>query len=197
MKWFKAFLTGTFILFMLIKIAVAQEKNYSLSDYLATINGTSNIKDWNEKVEKITGWGSVAQHVDKSYILQSFKMIMQVKSMKSDQGAIFDSRTYKTLKAEKFPEITFLLTEPVTNIPCNTVGYTVNAKGCLTIAGVTRYLTLPIKISLEGDKKIMVDGAQQVKMTDYGIEPPKALFGLLTTGNVITISFKTVFLANN
>jgi hypothetical protein len=38
---------------------------------------------------------------------------------------------------------------------------------------------------------------QHVKMTDYDIIPPSALFGLLKTGDVITINFKTTFLADN
>ena len=36
-------------------------------------------------------------------------------------------------------------------------------------------------------------GAQQVKMTDYGVDPPTALFGVLKTGDAITISFNTTF----
>ena len=32
-----------------------------------------------------------------------------------------------------------------------------------------------------------------MKMTDYGIEPPKALLGTIKTGDDIKIIFKTVF----
>jgi polyisoprenoid-binding protein YceI len=174
--------------------SLSAQSNYSLCSYLATINGTSNIETWSEKIREISGNGYIKQNIDKSFTLRSFKIIMQVNSIKSDQGAILENRTYKALKADKFPVITFVLTEPVDNIPYVSTPYSVTGKGCLTIAGVSRDITMPCKITFSGEKKITVDGEQQVKMTDYNIDPPTIFFGMIKTGNIITISFKTTFL---
>jgi polyisoprenoid-binding protein YceI len=170
------------------------QSNYSLCSYLATINGTSNIQPWSEKVREISGNGYIKQNIDKSFTLRSFKIIMQVNSIKSDQGSILDSRTYKALKADKFPVITFSLTEPIDNIPYVLTPYSVTGKGCLTIAGVSKDITMPCKITFSGEKKITIDGEQLVKMTDYNIDPPTVFFGMIKTSNIITISFKTTFL---
>ena len=177
-----------------VAFSLRAQSNYSLCSYLATINGTSNIQAWSEKVREISGNGYIKQNIDKSFTLRSFKIIMQVNSIKSDQGSFLDSRTYKALKADKYPVITFLLNEPIDNIPYAPAPYSVTGKGCLTIAGVSRDITMPCKITFSGEKKITIDGEQQVKMTDYNIDPPTVFFGMIKTGNIITISFKTTFL---
>ncbi|HEY2583886.1 MAG TPA: YceI family protein [Mucilaginibacter sp.] len=173
------------------------QNNYSLFSYLATINGTSTLHSWKQKVEKIRGNGDVKQNNDKSCTLQSFKIIMQVTSIKTEEYPLMNNSTYKALKATKFPEITFILDEPVANInygpmPCSTM-----AKGRLTIAGVTRAITMSIKIAFNEDKKMTIDVEQQLKMTDYDVDPPTMLFGLIKTGDMITINFRTTFLIVN
>jgi polyisoprenoid-binding protein YceI len=195
MKQFK-FPILFFVLLTSVTNLIAQD-NYALSAQLTTIDGTSNLHGWHQKIEKISGKGEVKQGADKSLSLQALNIVIQVNSIKGSEGSGMDSKAYKALKADKFPEITFALTEPVANIPYGASTYSVAAKGHLTIAGVTRSITMPVKIALSEDKKIIVDGVQQVKMTDYGIDPPTALLGMLKTGDVITINFKTTFSSLN
>jgi polyisoprenoid-binding protein YceI len=195
MKGYKTYMT---IVALLVTVSsLSAQSGYLLCTYLATINGTSNIHAWSEKIGEISGNGDIKQNIDKSFTLRSFKIIMQVNSIKSDEGPILDNGTYKALKADKFPAITFVLTEPVDNIPFALTPYSITGKGWLTVAGVTRDITMPIKIAFSGEKKITIDGEQQLKMTDYGIDPPTMFFGMIKTGNIITISFKTTFLTAN
>ena len=46
-------------------------------------------------------------------------------------------------------------------------------------------------MTLAGNK-VTLTGATKLKMTDYKIDPPKALMGTITTGDEITIKFNTV-----
>jgi polyisoprenoid-binding protein YceI len=183
------------ILLFLIGSLRAQN-NYSISNYVATINGTSNVANWRESIEKIWGNCILMQNTEKAISLQSFKIGLQVKSIKGEQYPLMSNLTYKALKGDKFPEITFTLAEPVANMCCGLNTYSVAARGRLTIAGVTREIITPIKFTFLDDKKVTIEVEQQVKMTDYGVSPPTALFGLVKTGDVITINFKTVFLAD-
>ncbi|HEY9000636.1 MAG TPA: YceI family protein [Mucilaginibacter sp.] len=176
---------------------VNAQSNYSLCSYLATIKGTSNFNAWKERIEKIFGSGEVRKNLDKSFTLQVFKIVMQVNSIKCDEYPILNSSTRKALKADKFPEITFILDEPIANICCGLSPYSIMASGRLTIAGVTREVTMPMKITFSEDKKMMIDGTYEVKMTDYGIAPPSVLWGIVKAKDLITISFTTTFLANN
>jgi polyisoprenoid-binding protein YceI len=189
---------NTLILVVLLIMAnnTMAQNTYSISTYTVTIDGTSNLHSWNEKVGTVSGKGIINWTGDKSFTLQSFNIAMQVNSIKSDEGSTMNNKTYKALKGDQFPVITFLLAQPV-SVPASGTAYTITVKGNLTIAGVTRLINIPIKISVSGDRKINIEGAQQVKMTDYGVDPPTALFGVLKTGDAITISFNTTFLLAN
>ena len=195
MNRYKITVFFAFLLFT-INILKAQD-NYALSTNLVTITGTSTLHNWNEKVESISGKGNVKKNADKSLSLQSFKIIIKVNSIKSNEGSSMNNKTYKTLKADKYPEITFVLTEPVANIPYGANAYVVTTKGLLTIAGVTKPIIMPLKITLNDEKKITVDGAQQIKMTDYGMDPPTLFFGTIKVGDNITVNFKTTFSSIN
>ncbi|HEY4324171.1 MAG TPA: YceI family protein [Mucilaginibacter sp.] len=194
MKFFKI-LSAVVGLISTINIVIAQD-NYSLSTQTTIITGTSNLHAWHENVQKILGKGEVKQNADKTLSLQAFSIIISVNAIKSDESGM-NSKTYKALKADKFPEITFILAEPIANIPLGAKAHSATAAGRLTIAGVTKTVTIPVKITLSEDKKMNVDGLQQIKMTDFGIAPPTALLGMLKTGDVVTIDFKTSFSAIN
>src|ERR1700751_814340 len=194
MKLSAIFLLGT----LLLTVNLLQAQNtYSLSTYAVTIDGTSNLHSWNEKVEQVSGKGLINWNAGKGFTLQSFNIVMEVNSIKSDEGATMNNKTYKALKSDQYPQISFSLLEPVAAIPLLANGYSTAAKGKITIAGVTKSVNMPIKISEDVNKKISIEGIQVVKMTDYGVDPPTALFGMLKTGDAITISFKTVFLLTN
>jgi polyisoprenoid-binding protein YceI len=194
MKPFNIFLLGA-LLFAANNLQA--QDNYSISAFTVTIDGTSNLHSWNERVEKVSGKGIVNWSANKSFALQSFNIVMQVNSIKSDEGSTMNNKTYKALKSDQFPAITFLLTDPLALLAPGVSSHSVAAKGKLTIAGVTKPVTIPIKISEDANKKITIVGSQEVKMTDYGVDPPTALFGVLKTGDAITISFNTTFSSIN
>ena len=172
-------------------IGAAPVKNsYVLSkDFVVTINGTSNLHSWDEKVETVSGYGIVNFNTDGSFELEAINIKMEVHSIKSDMGSVMNNNTYKALKADANPQIIFALTLPVKSNQ-----KAVSAKGNLTIAGITKPVAMNVKVSMQDKEKLVFEGTQTIKMTDYGIDPPVALFGTLKTGNEITISFKTNFI---
>jgi polyisoprenoid-binding protein YceI len=105
-----------------------------------------------------------------------------------------DNKTYKALKADADPEITFRLGAPVTIMQVNGKETPIALKGQLTLAGVTGAATLWVNhFSLTRDS-MRFEGEEKIKMTDFGVKPPSALFGTLKAGPGITIFFKTVFI---
>ena len=68
---------------------------------------------------------------------------------------------------------------------------TIAAKGSLNIAGVTRPVDMMVKVLIRGNRKLIFEGSQTIKMSDFDIAPPTALFGTLKTGNEVAINFKT------
>ena len=162
-------------------------------DYAVTINGTSNLHSWDEKVGTVTGTGAITPNADGSYDIEAINLVMQVHSIKSDMGPAMNNNTYKALKADAHPEITFALSAPLKTIKAGVTATSVSAKCNLTIAGVTKAINMQVKVTVPQKGTLQFEGAQSIKMTDYGVTPPVALFGTLVTGDEITIHFKTSF----
>ena len=177
-----------------IMSAAAPETCTLSKDYVVTINGTSNLHSWDEKVGTVTGSGSITPNSDGSYDIDAINLKMEVHSIKSDMGPAMNNNTYKALKADANPEITFALAAPVKAIKAGAAVTSISAQCKLTIAGVTKPVDMQVKISMPQKGTMQFEGAQSIKMTDYGVTPPVALFGALVTGDEITIHFKTNFL---
>ncbi len=171
----------------------AQVKNtYPISkDYTVTIQGTSNLHSWNETVEKVSGNVVVNWNKDGSFDVNAITIKMDVHSIKSDVGSVMNNNTYKALKADSHPEIIFALNAPVKNNQIKSDEMTIAAKGSLNIAGVTRPVDMMVKVLIRGNRKLIFEGSQTIKMSDFDIAPPTALFGTLKTGNEVAINFKT------
>src|SRR5580658_4586471 len=81
--------------------------------YEVTIDGTSNLRDWQEKVGDVTGDMTAVVNEDGSVDLSSIRIRMRVLSIKSDMGRVMDTKTYEALKASAYPEILFTVTAPI------------------------------------------------------------------------------------
>jgi len=180
---------------ILLTSAAVVKSNYTLSkEYTVGIHGTSNLHNWDEQVVTVTGDGDIDWNADASYDLNAMNIRMDVHSIKSTEGSMMDKNTYKALKADEHPQITFVLNAPVKSIPVGV--HTIAAKIELTIAGVTRTIDMNVTSAASARGNIIFEGAKTINMTDYGIKPPVALLGTMRTGDAITIKFKTVFVIN-
>ncbi|HZK64176.1 MAG TPA: YceI family protein [Puia sp.] len=100
-----------------------------------------------------------------------------------------DSSAYAALKAKQFNAILFTLTSSsLTPEPANK--FEVETKGNLSIAGVTRPVTLKVGCGLDMDGTITCSGSEKLKMSDYQVKPPGYMLGALKTGDELTIVFK-------
>jgi len=170
------------------------QSEYHLSQgYMFTIHGTMSIHNWVETIDKVTGDIVAGRHAGGGADLTSIRIVMGVRSIRSDMGTVMDNRTYKALKADADPQITFLLDAPVTLLPFRKGEKPIALAGHLTLAGVTRPVALLVDYFEVTSDSMRFEGRQVIKMTDFGVKPPSALFGTLRAGSDITIYFKTVF----
>lgn len=182
-----------FFLMILIFISTgfSAPENYFLYTYKITIHGTSNIHDWDESVKKVAGNGIINWNKDGSFDLDALNLRMDVHSIKSDHS-VMDHKTFDALKADANPEIIFILSMPVKSVGGNS--NTVSAQGNLTIAGITKHVIMRVSVSAPSKEKLVFEGSQPIKMSDYNVDPPTALFGMLKTGDNITLNFKMDFI---
>ncbi|CAN0047466.1 unnamed protein product [Chrysoparadoxa australica] len=142
------------------------------------ILGTSSLHDWESTVESFSIKGSIeaAQITD---LQASFK----VESIKSGKS-IMDSKAQDALNAEKYPNIVFKA--PVLKITNGKV----TGQGTLSIAGKSKPIQFVATSQQVSSGDMLVKGSTKIKMTDYDIEPPTAMFGTLTTGDEVTVNYE-------
>ena len=170
------------------------QSEYHLSrGYTVTIHGTMSIHNWVETISEVTGNMVAGRNSGGGTDVTSIRIVMGVRSIKSDMGTVMDNKTYKALKADADPKITFLLDAPVTVLSSGGQEKPIALQGHLTLAGVTRPVALWVDHFEVMTDSMRFEGRQTIKMTDFGVKPPSALFGTLKAGPDITIYFKTVF----
>ena len=86
-----------------------------------------------------------------------------------------DSAVQRALATSRYPDATFVLTQPIQvgAVPTDGQRITVPATGDLTIRGVTRSVTVELQAQLQGDVLVVV-GSAPVVLADYGVTAPTA-----------------------
>jgi polyisoprenoid-binding protein YceI len=65
-----------------------------------------------------------------------------------------------------------------------------DTRGKLTIAGVTRDVTMQISGTRDSGGMYFLTGQLPIRMSDYGIKPPTAMMGTIKTGNDVKVTFR-------
>lgn len=97
----------------------------------------------------------------------------------------------KALKADENPDIRFELTDYAVS-PETDDSAVVSADGTLELAGEERPVALTVGAKRRADGTVRLTGSQALLMTDFGIRPPTALFGVIKAGNRIVVRFDLV-----
>ena len=129
-----------------------------------------------------------AQAID---ALSALTFTLPVRNLESDKNGL-DKNAYKALKANKYENIVYKLASAKV-IPDKAGNHLVKTNGNLTVAGVTREVSMDVHCYINKDATIRCSGSEKLKMTDYGVEPPTFLLGAMTTGDAITLDFTLVF----
>lgn len=98
------------------------------------------------------------------------------------------------LKSDDYPDITFLFdSAELLRMPKHPDDpFEVEVKGSLTVAGVTRDIHFEARAYyLEADK-VRAIGNTTIKMSNFGVEPPTALMGLVKAEDELTVKFNLI-----
>lgn len=156
------------------------------------VTGTSTLHDWEEVAEQKSG-SIVLDNTGELPKISSLKFTVESESLKSGKSAM-DKNTYKALETKDHKQIVFELKNVKSISPVTSASnkYKVVATGSLTIAGSTNTVDLPFNLTIN-DGKVLLEGKKGLKMTDFKIDPPKALLGTITTGDEIEVHYNTVW----
>lgn len=194
----KALLTSL-LLFLSIAVGntIAQQNTITLLDKSTLkVDGTSNVHDWTADAEQLYSNIDLNPSALQSDSLQNpvneFSLTIPVSKMESGKGGM-NRRMYKALKRDDFPTITFeLSSSEIANVSSDST-FQLNTSGTLTIAGVSREISVPVETSILKDGNYKFTGSYEINMTDFDVEPPSAMFGAIKCGEMVTIDFELIF----
>ena len=154
-----------------------------------TIKGTSTLHDWESDVTQLQGSAQIKIQ-DRCPQFEQVALTIPVESIKSGKAAM-DKNTYEALQEEKYPNIQFTLQDIKSLEPGK-----ISATGKLSMTGTTQLVELSAEYNIPYPGQISLHGSHTMKMTDFGIAPPTAVFGTIKTGDEITIDY-TLYLNKN
>lgn len=104
----------------------------------------------------------------------------------------------EALNSAEFPEITFILKNAsALSIPENPDdGFDIEVEGSLRVAGVTRDIKFQSKGYYMNDGRIRAIGSKSIKMSDFNVEPPTALLGMVKAEDELNVRFDLIGIEN-
>jgi polyisoprenoid-binding protein YceI len=160
-----------------------------------SFEGTSTLHAFHCKTTKF----GLVVNVDPTYVeaklsqasnlLRSVDVVIPVKSLSCGNKGL-EENMFKTLKADKFPEIRYHMSTYQLAGDATDDGVTLQAIGTLTVAGQSKTIAISVKTDRGANGSATATGTQEILMTDFGIKPPVFMLGALRTGNKVIVSFK-------
>lgn len=149
----------------------AKESNFK-------VLGTSTLHDWHMEGAEASGQCMV----DSDGRIISGTVSLQAESLKSGKGGM-DKNAYKALKTDDYETIQFVLNAVKGN----------QILGTLVLAGVEKPVTFNGSVTQETNK-VTVSGSTEFLLTDFKIDPPKALMGTVKTGDKVSLEIESTFI---
>jgi polyisoprenoid-binding protein YceI len=177
-------------------VAGAQDTRVSVgSESKLWVEGTSNLHGWSCKATTLDASidldAALASQIATAppKALKRVEVKVPVKSLKCGHDAM-DNNLYKALKANESTDISYILAtfEAVPGDVKDT--FTLHTVGSLTVAGAENKIAMDVIASRLPDGSVLAKGVVPIKMTDFGIKPPTAIFGRLKTGNEVRVNFE-------
>jgi polyisoprenoid-binding protein YceI len=159
------------------------------------VSGTSTLSNWSVRSEELSGEMSLsapAKDVSSSATvpgtIAEATVRLQVSTIKSEKGETMDNKMYNALKKDSHPTITFSLKRPLQLSGKDTIA----AEGDVTLAGVTKPMIFDLHMDAPNNA-FHFHGKKSLKLSDFQIEPPTAMFGQIETGDDIVVEVDVLF----
>jgi polyisoprenoid-binding protein YceI len=184
MKKFSAILA--ILTISVVSVTFAQTSYVMSNGTELMVSGTSTLHDWEMKSAKGTGQAVVTIENGTLKGIQSLSVSLTAETLESGKSQM-DRNAYKALKTDKNPQIKYVLKDIKPG-----QGNTWTATGDVTIAGVTKTMTMPVTVNQQGNV-LEFSGSIATKLTEFKIDPPTAMLGTIKTGNDVKLSFSAKF----
>ena len=181
--------------------APAQEKLGTLrlpvrADSKLWLEGSSNVRDWTCKATAMEALiaidAATANSHDVLAVARSVRgvdVIVPVRMLKCGDRHM-EANLYGALKAPKAPATSYIIADFEITPSLNGNDLTIQATGTMSVAGAKRSVSMTIKTETLPDGTRRARGTVPIRMTDFGIVPPRPWFGVLRTADKVLVQFE-------
>ncbi len=177
----------------------AAGQNFNLSSIKFTVENTSVISILGSSTvgpfrcdsKAISGGGRAGlEHEVSGDPFVEAQLVTDVAAFDCKNGKI-TSDLHKALKQVEYPQLSLSIDAGFARSATEDEAgdYVVRVAGVLNIAGVEKRFDVTLAAVRESFLTFKLTGSHDVIMTDFGIDPPSALLGLIKTRDKITIDF--------
>lgn len=203
MKKFGIFFVLLFILSTTIRAQNGDSKSIICSltpESEFSILGTSTLHDWEVKTADVTGTVILSEIFLGEEVppagtkIDSVLIKVPVAKMDGGRGKVMNDKIVKALSGTTHPQVIYSLKEAeVMEGAEGAAGeMMIQTNGILNIGGVEREMALKLTGKKLSDYSWQFAGGQKMKMSDFDIETPSAMFGQIVTGDEITVNFSLI-----
>ena len=159
------------------------------------LEGSSNVRDWRcdattlDASVELDDRARVSEPAAVAH-LRHVQVRVPARALTCGRGQM-DRIMYKALHVDDEPDCQQIVGR-FDVVGRNTGEHELVMQGTLRVAGRERAVRLPIDVERAHDGTLHARGALPILMTDYGITPPSAFFGVLRTENRIVVKFDLV-----
>lgn len=186
----------TFLLIaMLLGTASAQAQRYVISDSSELwLSGTSSVNSFECEAETLSFDHDVDHDIQgNGFVVPGVSLVVPVHELDCNNRRM-NRDLREALQADAYPEIRLdvfrmdLVPEVAADAE-NPEAPQVAFHGVMTLAGVSRDVSIRLSGWIDEARQLHGEGTLDVKMTDFNVEPPTALFGLVKAHDDISIRF--------
>lgn len=120
------------------------------------------------------------------------KIVVAADSYKSDSDARDTDVKENALEVGTYPTISFEATRVASVQQDSPYSANFQLLGRLTLHGTPREIAVPVSVWIDAQNRLVATGSFAVRFEDYGVKRPSKMMGMMTTGDVATITFHVV-----
>ncbi|MCC5940189.1 MAG: YceI family protein [Balneolaceae bacterium] len=200
----------TVLLLVVLTISTAMEEAFSRQvTYIPEevsklwIEGRSNINEFECQANQYIGEATLFDNPDPEFLLDVNDRLYLKVEIRVDGFECGRSRMNRdlqqALKSDEFPEIVFVFDNAtMLNGPHEPEdAFEIEVHGSLTVAGNTKNIRFVTKAYYLEHDKVRAIGKTTIRMSDFGVEPPTALMGLVKADDELSVNFDLIASENN
>jgi hypothetical protein len=163
-----------------------------------TLNGTMTVASPLAKINEVIARvedGNIAKWManpgEGKFAQPQLDLAIPIATLRCSGGRPMEHDMSRTLKADRHPAIVFHfegLRSGVTH-DIDRHEFRATIAGNLELAGTTRQIELPVTARRVSLTQFRLTAEMPVRMTDFSINPPTALFGMIKAADALTVRF--------